>query len=201
MANANYSNVSRPKATLLLHGPDMPGLLKASSAFVSGHGGNITKAIAYRFADQVVVFVELIASADSTARMRDDMAGLIKTSRCEVHLVDSADDSAEASVYGGALQKFRTVTDDEPGLLTAIADIVETCGMNIVGHVGELCPIPTRKEKTSRDFQVLTQYDLKMVVQVPLRLDYPFFNNLLDIFVKKYNGTIIEPLGPAAGLI
>lgn len=179
-------------AALWLIGPDMPGLLNLGSAFVTEHGGNINKDIADKFGEKAVVFLSLTAKPENIAAMDRDKATLKNKSGCGVVFQPMMEPTVPKE-FKEDIHGFDIVTDDKPGLLVKVTDLVAQHGMMIVGHTGERRVQPGPRSKF--------QFGQKFVVMLPHDFDHGAFAQTLTELVRQYNGQVMKPMQSVPGLL
>ena len=179
-------------AALWLVGPDMPGLLNIGATFVADHGGNIDKDIADKFGEKAVVFMSVTAQPDDIARMEHDKEALKQATNCAVVFQPMSQPTVPAG-YRDELHGFDIVTDDAPGMIAELTQLVADFGMMLLGHTGERRVVPGPRRRI--------QAGQKFVVMLPHEFDLKGFSYNLSRLVKKYNGHIKAPLLPVPGLL
>lgn len=179
-------------AALWLIGPDMPGLLRLGAKYVLDRGGNIDKDIADKFGEKAVVFLSVTAEPDGIRRMDQDKEQLKNESGCGV-VFQPMNSPTIPGGYQPELHGFDIVTDDRPGIIADLTELLSKFGILIVGHAGEryIDPGPPPNARGGQ----------KCVVMLPLEFDPPGFTDELDALVWKYNGTIKTPLRTVPGLL
>jgi len=179
-------------AALWLIGPDMPGLLRMGATYVLDRGGNIDKDIADKFGEKAVVFLSITAEPDGIRRMDRDKDQLRRDSGCGV-VFQPMNSPTVPDEFQQELHGFDIVTDDRPGMIADLTELLEKFSILIVGHAGEryIAPLP---EPHARGGQ-------KCVVLLPKEFDLPGFTRELDALVWKYNGMIKTPLRKVPGLL
>ncbi len=179
-------------AALWLIGPDMPGLLRMAVKFVADRGGNIDKDIADKFGEKVVVFMSITAKPEDIKRMEHDKDELKQISGCGVVFQPMKEPTVPPG-YQEDLYGVDLVTDDAPGLIAELTDLISEFGMLIVGHTGERRILPGPRPKAVGG--------QKFIVMLPYEFDHVGFTRRLTEVVKKYNGTIKTPLRTVPGLL
>lgn len=192
MSETGNSQEAMSHAALWLIGPDMPGLLNLGSKFVTDRGGNIDKDIADRFGEKAVVFISLTAEPSDIQRMQKEAPQLKKATNCGVVFQPMHNaqipEACLPDLYG-----FDIITDDAPGLLAKVTDLVSSYGILIVGHTGERRAVPGPRQRV--------EFGQKFVVMVPHRFDHHEFANDISKLVKSYNGSMVTPLRTVPGLL
>ncbi len=179
-------------AALWLIGSDMPGLLNLGSKYVADRGGNIDKDIADKFGEKAVVFMSITAKPADIQRMDDDKDALKKSSGCGVVFQPMKEPTVPPG-FQDELYGFDIVTDDAPGRIAEITDLIAEFGIMIVGHTGERRRVPGPVPKV--------EGGQKFVVMLPCQFDQVGFARALDTLVKKFNGTMKTPLRTVPGLL
>jgi glycine cleavage system regulatory protein len=179
-------------AALWLIGPDMPGLLKLGAKFVFERGGNIDKTISDKFGEKAVVFMSLTAKPPDIQRMDQDRELLKKESGCGVVFQPMHQPTVPAG-FQEDLHGFDIVTDDAPGLLAELTDLIGSFGLLIVGHTGERRMVPGPRP--------LYQSGQKFVVMLPREFDHVGFTKDLSALVKRHHGVMVTPLRTVPGLL
>lgn len=179
-------------AALWLIGPDMPGLLNVGSKYVADRGGNIDKDIADKFGEKAVVFMSVTAKPEDIRRMERDKESLKNATGCGVVFQPmhqpTVPDGFQADLYG-----FDIVTEDAPGIIAELTDLVAGFGMLLVGHTGERRTIPGPRPRV--------EGGQKFVVMLPHQFDHLAFTRALNDIVKKHNGTMKTPLRTVPGVL
>ncbi len=179
-------------AAMWLIGPDMPGLLNIGSEFVASRGGNIDKDIADKFGEKAIVFMSITAKRSGIQRMNADKEELKKTSGCGVVFQPMKEPTVPTG-FRPDLHGFDIVTEDAPGIIAEITDIIAEYGVLIVGHTGERRRVPGPRTKF--------EGGQKFVVMLPNEFDHVGFTRALDDLVHKYHGTMKTPLRTVPGLL
>ena len=186
------NNTSVQHAALWLIGADMPGLLRLGAKYVCERGGNIDKDIADKFGEKAVVFMSITAKPDDIVRMDQDKESLKKQTNCGVVFQPMRDQTVPPE-YQPDLHGFDIVTDDAPGLIVEITEVLGKYGMLLVGHTGERRSMPGPRGKV--------QAGQKFIVALPRDFDHLAFTRELDQVVKKHNGSMKTPLRTVPGLL
>ncbi len=179
-------------AALWLIGPDMPGLLRMGAKYVFDRGGNIDKDIADKFGEKAVVFLSITAKPDGIRRMDLDKEQLKKESGCGV-VFQPMNSPTIPGGYQPDLHGFDIVTNDKPGIIADLTELLAKFGTLIVGHAGEryIEPGPQPRARGGQ----------KCILMLPHDFDHFEFVRELDALVKKYKGTMKTPLQKVPGLL
>ncbi len=186
------ANQRMQHAAMWLIGPDMPGILRLASEFVTTRGGNIDKDIADKFGESAVVFMSVTARPEDITRMEQEKGTLKEQTGCGVVFQPMKQPTVPRG-FQEDLHGFDIVTDDAPGLLAAVTKVAGDHGMLIVGHTGERRYVPGPGRRT--------QFGQKFVVMLPHRFDHVGFNVAMTDLVRRFNGTMVTPLRVVPGLL
>jgi len=186
------SNTDVQHAALWLIGPDVPGLLRLGAKFVFERGGNIDKDIADKFGEKAVIFMSITAKPADIKRMDQDKEWLKQASGCGV-VFQAMKEPTVPPGFREELYGFDIVTDDVPGLIAEVTDLLAEYEMLIVGHTGERRVLPGPRKQA--------QGGQKFIVMLPMEFDHFRFTRAMDDLMKKYNGTMKTPLRTVPGLL
>jgi len=179
-------------AALWLIGPDMPGLLRQGAQYVFERGGNIDKDIADKFGEKAVVFMSITADPEDIGRMDKDKEKLKAQTGCGV-VFQPMHSPTVPDGFQDDLHGFDVVTDDHPGLIAALTELLAEYKLLIVGHTGE--------RYLERGPQAHPKAGQKYIVMLPHTFDHLAFTRALDALVNKYTGSINTPLRNVPGLL
>ncbi|UCE59741.1 MAG: hypothetical protein JSU63_20155 [Phycisphaerales bacterium] len=179
-------------AALWLIGQDMPGLLSLGAKYVSDRGGNIDKDIADKFGEKAVVFMSITADPNDIERMDHEKDTLKKATGCGVVFQPMSQPTVPEG-FQDDLYGFDIVTDDAPGIIAEITNLLDEYGMFIVGHTGErmVLPGPVKRVEAGQ----------KYIVMLPHQFNHIEFTRALMEVVKRYNGSMKTPLKTVPGLL